>query len=152
MAGLAASLALLCKQEFGAACYLMLAFVLVMEAIPRRSVRPLLHGIAACAPGVALWVAIYGWFFWTLTPALMVDGNWLGAGSYFSHTGMALHLLPSLGQRFIPREMVATDYVRGSSVSCCGSFSRKRAGDHATSYLRSWSRSRGRIDLLPWIR
>ncbi|MGO9668760.1 MAG: hypothetical protein ACLPS1_09275, partial [Streptosporangiaceae bacterium] len=86
MAGFAASLTLLCKLEFGAACYLMLAFVLVMEAIPRRSVRSLLHGIAACAPGAVLWVAIYGWFFWTVTPALMFDGNWLGPGSYFSHT------------------------------------------------------------------
>jgi len=60
MAGLAASLTLLCKQEFGVACYLMFAFVMAMEAILRRSVRPLLHQIAAVAPGFVLWVAIYG--------------------------------------------------------------------------------------------
>jgi Dolichyl-phosphate-mannose-protein mannosyltransferase len=50
-AGFAASMAILCKQELGAACYLMLTFVVVMEAILRRSIRPLLDGIIACAPG-----------------------------------------------------------------------------------------------------
>ena len=107
IAGIGAGLAMLCKHEFGAACYLMLGFVLVMEAITRRSVLPLLHGIAACTPGVALWVAIYGWFFWKLTPALMIDGNWLGPGSHFSHTAAGAALVAFLGQRFVPREMVA---------------------------------------------
>lgn len=106
LAGLAASLALLCKQEFGAACYLMLAFVIVMEAMLRRSVRPLLHGIAVCAPGVVLWVAVYGWFFWTLTPAYMVDADWIQMpGTYYSRLYGA-HFYAFAGQRFIPREML----------------------------------------------
>ena len=107
IAGIGAGLAMLCKHEFGAACYLMLGFVLVMEAITRQSVLPLLHGIAACTPGMALWVAIYGWFFWKLTPALLIDGNWLGPGSHFSHTAAGAALVAFLGQRFVPREMVA---------------------------------------------
>jgi 4-amino-4-deoxy-L-arabinose transferase-like glycosyltransferase len=104
LAGFVASLALLCKVEFGAACYLMLAFVLAMEATRERSIRPLLHAVVACAPGVVLWVAIYGWFFWTVTPALMFKGNWLGPGSYFSHTGGA-HLY-YLNRDAVPRQML----------------------------------------------
>jgi hypothetical protein len=106
MAGFAASLTLLTKQEFGIACYLMLAFVLVMEAVLQRSMRPLLRGIAACAPGILLWVAIYGWFFWTLTPAFMVDANWVGLPGTAMHAYGA-HFYSLVGQRFIPREMLA---------------------------------------------
>ncbi|WP_333647551.1 glycosyltransferase family 39 protein [Candidatus Binatus sp.] len=107
LAGLGASLAALCKQEFGAACYLMLAFVLAMEAARGRSIRPLLHAVAACAPGVVLWVAIYGWFFWTLTPAYMVDANWIGMPGTYSTRTYGAHLYFVIGQRFIPREMMA---------------------------------------------
>jgi hypothetical protein len=106
-AGLAASLAMLSKQEFGAACYLMLGFVLVAEAIRQRSARPLLLGISASAPGVALWVAIYGWFFWTLTPAYMVDANWIGMPGTYSQRTYGAHLYVLMGQRFVPREMAA---------------------------------------------
>jgi hypothetical protein len=106
LAGLVASLALLCKQEFGAACYLMLALVLVMEAILQRSARSLLQGIVACVPGVALWVAIYGWFFWTLTPAYMVDANWIQLpGTYYSQV-YGPHFYGVAGQRFLPLETV----------------------------------------------
>ena len=68
VAGLAAGMAILCKQEIGVACYILLAFVLVTEALIQRSARVLFRGIAECAPGFALWVAVYGWFFWKLTP------------------------------------------------------------------------------------
>jgi hypothetical protein len=105
MAGFAASLTLLCKQEFGIACYLMLAFVLVVEAVLQRSMRLLLRGIVACAPGVVLWVAIYGWFFWTLTPGFMVDANWVGLpGTSMQAYGAVLY--SGIGQRFIPHEMM----------------------------------------------
>ena len=106
LAGLAASLALLSKQEFGAACYIMLAFVIVMDVVLQRSSRPLFSGIASCAPGVALWVAIYGWFFWTLTPSYMVNANWIGMPGTFSMRTGAGHLYAIAGQRFLPREMV----------------------------------------------
>ena len=104
LAGLAASLALLCKQEFGAACYLLLAFVLVMEASLQRSPRPILYGIAACGPGVVLWVAIYGWFFWTLTPAFMVDANWISTPGTYSMRTYGQHLYYLHGQ--VGRQML----------------------------------------------
>jgi len=116
MAGLAASLTLLCKQEFGVACYLMLGFVMAMEAILRRSVRPLLHQIAACAPGVVLWVAIYGWFFWTLTPGFMVDANWVGLPGTAMHNYGAV-FYGYVGQRFIPREMLQMIMCAAASVT-----------------------------------
>jgi hypothetical protein len=107
VAGMTASLAMLCKQEFGVASYLMLAFLLIVESILQRSMRPLLRGIVACTPGVVLWGAIYGWFFWTLTPAFMIHANWIGTpGTYFMQTYGA-HLYSAIGQRFIPREMIA---------------------------------------------
>jgi len=105
MAGLAAGMALLCKLEFGVACYLMLAFVIVMEAILQRSLRPLLRGFAASIPGIVLWVGVYGWFFWKVTPDVMVNGNWLGPGSYFSHTGGPT-LYSMFGERFILGELI----------------------------------------------
>jgi len=106
LAGLAAGLALLCKQEFGAACYAMLAFMLVVETVQQRRMRPLFRGTAACAPGVALWLAIYGWFFWTLTPTYMLDSNWIQVpGTYYSRL-LGPHFYAVAGQRFIPREMI----------------------------------------------
>jgi hypothetical protein len=116
MAGLAASLTLLCKQEFGVACYLMFAFVMAMEAILGRSVRPLLHQIAAIAPGVVLWVAIYGWFFWTLTPGFMVDANWVGLPGTVMHNYGA-HLYFLMGQRFILREMLLIIVCAAASLT-----------------------------------
>ena len=112
LAGLAASLALLCKQEFGVACYAMLAFVIAMEARLRRSASPLLYGIAACAPGVALSGAIYGWFFWKLTPAFMVEANWVGLPGTSMHAYGA-HFYAMAGQRFVPREMAALAVFAG---------------------------------------
>jgi hypothetical protein len=106
LAGLAASLALLCKPEFGAAGYLMLAFVMVMEAVRRGSIRPLVRGFVACMPGVVLWGAVYGWFFWSLTPGYMLDANWVGMPGT-SGKAYLDHLYANIGQRFIPREMVA---------------------------------------------
>jgi hypothetical protein len=105
-AGFAASMAILCKPELGVTCYLILAFVMVMEAIQRRSIRALLDGVVAFAPGVMLWVAIYGWFFWTLTPSYMLDANWIGMPGTPGQPNAA-HLYRLTGQRFIPREMLA---------------------------------------------
>jgi hypothetical protein len=105
IAGFAAGLCLLTKQELGASCYAMLALVLIGEAILDRSLRPLVRGSAACAPGVVLSVAIYGWFFWTLTPTFMVDANWVGLpGTSMQAYGATLYF--NVGQRFIPRELL----------------------------------------------
>jgi hypothetical protein len=107
LAGLAAGLALLSKQEFGAACYILLAFVLLTEATLQRSVRTLLHGIALCTPGGALWVVVYGWFFWTLTPRFMVFYNWIELpGSYYMRAYGA-RWAALTGLRFIPLELGA---------------------------------------------
>jgi Dolichyl-phosphate-mannose-protein mannosyltransferase len=114
LAGLGASLAILCKQEFGVACYLMLAFVLVAEAILRRSARTLFRGIGACLPGVVPWLAIYGWFFWTLTPAYMLDANWVGMPGTPGQAN-ADHLYALNGQRFIPHELVT---LAACAVAC----------------------------------
>lgn len=114
-AGTFAGLALLCKQEFGAACYISLAFALSWDAWAQQSPRTLLKGVLASAPGFALAVALYGWFFWTLTPRFMVSQNWIGLpGTYFAQHG-APELYGSNGFRFVPKELVGL--ALGSAVA-----------------------------------
>jgi hypothetical protein len=73
-AGLAAGASLLTKPEIGVACYAMLAFGIGMQAAIEGSIRPLRRSIALCVPGLLLWLGIYGWFFWKVTPRLI--DNW----------------------------------------------------------------------------
>jgi hypothetical protein len=106
LAGLAAGFALLCKQEFGASCYIMLAFMFATEAALRRSARPLLCGIVQCSPGVAVCGMIYGWFFWKVTPGVILFANWQFApGSYFLKT-YAARASSTIGLRFEPLELI----------------------------------------------
>ena len=105
LAGLAAGFALLCKQEFGAACYFMLAFLFVTETMLQRSARVLLSELAECAPGVAVCAMIYGWFFWKVTPGVILFSNWQFApGSYFLRT-YAARVSFATGLRFVPIEL-----------------------------------------------
>jgi 4-amino-4-deoxy-L-arabinose transferase-like glycosyltransferase len=105
-AGLAAGLALITKQEQGIACYILLAFSLLMEAALQRSARTLLHGIAWCAPGVGIAVAVYGWFSWKLTLDFILLDNWnFTPGSYFMRTHGARYAA-QVGLRFIPVELI----------------------------------------------
>ncbi len=105
LAGLAGGLALLCKQEFGLVCYVLLAFVLLMETALHRSVRVLLRSIALCTPGVVLWALVYGWIFWSLTPSFMLFDNWVEIpGSYYMRIYGA-HWAAFVGLRFNPFEL-----------------------------------------------
>jgi hypothetical protein len=106
-AGLAAGLTLITKQEMGIACYIMLAFVLLAEIVIQRSVRGLLSDVAACAPGLLLAAAVYGWFFWKVTPEVILHANWQFApGSYFLRTYGA-RASANIGLRFVPSELLS---------------------------------------------
>jgi hypothetical protein len=63
-----------------------------------------------------LWVAIYGWFFWTLTPTYMLDANWIGMPGTPGQP-YAAHLYGLTGQRFIPREMLALTIGGAASLT-----------------------------------
>jgi Dolichyl-phosphate-mannose-protein mannosyltransferase len=115
LAGVAAGVAMLCKQEFGTACYLMLAAVVLMEAGFERSLRTGLHAIAACSVGAVLWIIIYGWFFWTLTPAFMINANWIGAPGTYSMRVYAPLLYAEMGQRLEPSELAM---IAVADISC----------------------------------
>lgn len=107
LAGVAAGLALITKQEMGVACYLMLAFVLAMETMLQRSARPLMRGIGACAPGLALAAAVYGWFFWKVTPEAILYANWQYApGGYYMRT-YGPRMNAAIGLRFVPTELLS---------------------------------------------
>ena len=106
LAGLAAGLALITKQEMGVACCTMLAFALTMEAMVRRSLQPLLRGAIACTPGFALAAAVYCWFFWKVTPQVILQANWQFApGSYFMRN-YAASMSAAVGLRFVPSELL----------------------------------------------
>jgi hypothetical protein len=115
-AGLLAGLALLCKQEFGAACYVSLAFALAWEALAQRSMRTVVRGVFVCAPGFALAVAVYGWFFWTLTPHFMVQDNWIGLpGTYFARRG-GPELYEEVGFRPEPKQWIGVAFDAAAAL------------------------------------
>lgn len=103
-AGIAAGLALLCKQEFGAACYVFLAFTIVVEAILEGSVGSLLRRVWQLSPGVALCLLIYGWFFIKLTPSFILFKNWTEFPGTYGSKVYAAQWHARQGLRFIPSE------------------------------------------------
>jgi Dolichyl-phosphate-mannose-protein mannosyltransferase len=107
LAGLAAGLALITKQEMGIACYMMLTFVLVLEAVLQRSVRRLMRGIGACAPGFALAMVVYGWFFWKAGAQVILYANWqYTPGAHYMQT-VGPRMNAAIGLRFVPSELMA---------------------------------------------
>ncbi|MFH1743396.1 MAG: glycosyltransferase family 39 protein, partial [bacterium] len=107
LAGSVAGLALLCKQEFGLASYLLIAFVLIGRVLMQRSGRILLSDLLACVPGLLINVFVYGWFIWRLSPRLVLLENIHTPGSYFVHA-IGEQWLAVWGLRFISSEMVKT--------------------------------------------
>jgi Dolichyl-phosphate-mannose-protein mannosyltransferase len=106
LAGVAAALALLCKQEMGAAAYVMLAFGIVGVAAAERSWRVLWNCIVACIPGGLLWAGIYGWFFWKVGLKVVLFENWINTpGTYYSrHFGPQINGL--VGLRLVPDQLI----------------------------------------------
>ena len=106
VAGLAAAMAILCKQEMGVACYTLLAFAFVTKGGIRHSAQPLFRAIGECVPGIALWVTVYGWFFWKLTPGFILFDNWqFFPGSYFMRT-YGVTYAAGIGLRFARSELI----------------------------------------------
>jgi hypothetical protein len=106
LAGLFAGLALLGKQEFGIACYVVLAFVPAWETVfEHGSARALFRSIGACGPGLVLALALYGWLFYVLTPRFLIADNWVEVpGTYWMRTYGA-HWAALVGLRFDPIEL-----------------------------------------------
>jgi hypothetical protein len=107
LAGLAAGLAVITKQEQGIACYLLLSFMVVMETVLKRSTRTLLNGIAACATGFISAAAVYGWFSWKVTPDVILYANWQYSpgGYYMRNYGSQMNA--AIGLRFMPAELLS---------------------------------------------
>jgi hypothetical protein len=106
VAGMAAGLAILCKQEIGVACYGLFAFVLVMKVLVGNSTRAILREALEFIPGIVLWVSVYGWLFWKLTPGFILFDNWqFFPGSYFMRTSGAAYAT-RVGFRLVPPEVL----------------------------------------------
>ncbi len=107
-ASLAAGLALLCKQELGAASLVALGFVMVWDFIENRSFAALFRQALMIAPGVLLAALVYGWFFWRLTPDFMLRENFaLSPNSPFMKN-VGPRWIAEQGFRLVPSEMRAT--------------------------------------------
>jgi hypothetical protein len=108
LAGVTAGLALLCKPEFGAACFAVLGAALLLRALKLRSIWALGLDALACAPGVLLCVLVYGWFFWRLSARFILIDNFESMpGSYFMQTFGPAWVRRS-GLRFEPWEIFDT--------------------------------------------
>ncbi len=87
LAGLNAGLALLCKQEFGVACYLVLLFVLVIRTRIEHSMKWCVQRTVALLPGMLICFAIYGWFILkTSTRFILMENFQQIPGSFFMRT------------------------------------------------------------------
>lgn len=107
-ASLAMGLALLCKQEFGAAAMVAIGFVVVWDFIEKRSFAILFRQALMIAPGALLAALVYGWFFWRLTPDFMLRENFsLSPNSPFMKT-IGPRWIAMQGFRFVPSEMRET--------------------------------------------
>ena len=105
-AALLASLVILTKQEFGAACLILLSFEIVACYWIRRSIPELLRNIALCFAGLLPAVAGYGWFVWELSARSIFFENWISTpGTYFMRTFGKI-TIPEQGLRFVPSELL----------------------------------------------
>lgn len=101
-----AAIALLSKQEFGAVSFLTLAVTLGWIASSAGSLRSSIRAVLLCLPGVVLCSTIYGWFFWSLTPTVMIADNWIEVpGTYYMrHFGSSW--AAAVGLRLSPPEIL----------------------------------------------
>jgi hypothetical protein len=117
LAALAAGLALLAKQEFGAACWLVLVVALLGNYWGHRSPRSLGEEALRCIPGLAVFLLGFGWFVWRLSLRFVVFENFQSTpGSYFMRTYGA-KWVADRGLRFVPSEILNT---MGIALLCLG--------------------------------
>src|SRR5689334_21107717 len=76
LAAVLGSLVILTKQEFGAACLVLLTFEIAACYWIRRSPRELGRNIAVCIAGLLPAVSVYGWFVWKLSARFIFFDNW----------------------------------------------------------------------------
>ena len=107
IASLTASLALLCKQEFGAAALLAVGFAMVQEFSASSSTAQLVRRISMVMPGLLLAALVYGWFFLRLSPGFILRENFaLSPTSPFMST-LGPRWIAQQGFRFVPAEMIS---------------------------------------------
>lgn len=87
-AGAAAALALLCKLEFGAACWLAVGLLILLRAFPAGGKEKLVGDVTAILPGVAVCGLAAGWMIslggWSFLTQENLMATW--PGSYFLRT------------------------------------------------------------------
>jgi Dolichyl-phosphate-mannose-protein mannosyltransferase len=126
-AGVAVGLALLSKREFGAACCVFLAFILVTESVLKGSAKPLIRGVWQLLPGAALCLLVYGWFFLKLTPAFIVFENWTEFPGAYGSKVYGAYWHARWGLRFIPKEWAVLILNAGSALYVWSLIARIRA-------------------------
>ena len=112
VAGLGAGFALLSKQEFGAACYLILGFWAIVDGCHRHRRKALAAALLFVAPGVLVNAAVYGWFTWKLSPSFLFREN---IHTPFSHymSAIGYQWIERQGMRFGAGEILANLIITG---------------------------------------
>ncbi len=117
LSGLSAGLALLTKQEFGVACWLVIAFALLGDYWKHRSLRLLGRQALQCIPGMVIFLLGFGWFVWRLSLNFILFKNFQSTpGSYFMRM-FGARWVADRGLRFIPSEILST---MGIDLLCLG--------------------------------
>ena len=119
LSGLAAGLALLTKQEFGAACWLVMVLALLGDYWTHRSPRLLGKQVLQCIPGLAVFFFAFGWFVWRLSLRFILFENFQATpGSYFMRN-FGAKWVADRGLRFVPSEVLST---MGTALLCLGTW------------------------------
>ncbi|MBF6568854.1 MAG: glycosyltransferase family 39 protein [Candidatus Binataceae bacterium] len=107
-AGLMAGFALLCKQEFGVTCYALIALTILLDGFDRRSAWVGFLGGLELLPGLVLNLAVYGWFFWRLSPAFILFENFEATPHSYFMQRFGAKWVAQVGLRFVPQELLLT--------------------------------------------
>jgi hypothetical protein len=114
-AGLCAGLALLCKPEFGYACYATVAFAIVMPAVAGPA-RAFVTNALLCAPGLGAGLAAYIWTgLRDGAPILLLEGVFRSQTRYFMQT-YGERWISDRGFRFHPSEVLQALVMLGLAI------------------------------------
>jgi hypothetical protein len=103
-AGAITAAALLTKQEFGVACLIMLAMLIFIRFLQRRSKAMLAREVLVCVPSLGIAVSVYLWFCSLGGLQLLLKENFMSAPQHYftKHYGAiwaansGMHLTPIL--------------------------------------------------------
>ena len=106
IAAFLASLVILTKQEYGAACVALLAFEATASYAIRRSPRDLIRNLGVCLSGLTPALLVYGWFVWKVSARVLFIDNWVSTPGTYYMQRFGKYTTAYQGLRFEPAELL----------------------------------------------